>query len=403
MTSADQAGDATSSSAPAEQAQAEVGPLHDLRVIDCATVIAGPSCAKYLADFGADVIKVERPPDGDTVRRMGWNDPRDGVSLAWKVWNRNKRTILLDLKDEAAREQLLRLVERSDVFIENLRPGKLEALGLGPDVLLARNPRLVITRVTGFGQTGPYARRAGFATTAEAMAGWASISGEAGGSPLLPPIALTDEITGLSAALATMVALHSGVGQVVDVNLIESLFQVLGPLMSVYHATGGLQGRMGSALPNSIPRGVWQAADGRWVAVSSSADSVAGRVMRLIGLGEDPRLATLSGREAQRARIDAALAAFIGARPADDVVRAFEEAEAAAAIVLDMADISRDPHFLARDAIVDVEGVRMQNVVARLSATPGSVRWVGRPLGADTADVLRELDEPDEPPRRPVP
>jgi crotonobetainyl-CoA:carnitine CoA-transferase CaiB-like acyl-CoA transferase len=373
------------------------GPLHGLRVIDCATVIAGPSCARYLADFGADVIKVERPPEGDTVRRMGWDDPRDGVSLAWKVWNRNKRTIVLDLKDETGREQLLRLVERSHVFVENLRPGKLEALGLGPDVLLARNPRLVITRVTGFGQTGPYARRAGFATTAEAMAGWAAISGEPGGAPLLPPLALTDEITGLAAALATMIALHSGVGQVVDVNLVESLFQVLGPLMSAYHATGALQGRMGSAIPNSIPRGVWQAADGRWVAVSSSADSVAARVMRLIGLGDDPRLTTLRGREAHRTEIDDALTVFIGSRPADEVVRAFEQAEAAAAVVMDMADIAQDPHFQARDAVVEVEGVRMQGLIARLSATPGSVRWVGRPLGADTADVLSQLDLPERP------
>ena len=370
------------------------GPLHDLRVLDLATVVAGPSCARYLGDFGADVIKVERPPDGDTTRRMGYIDPADGVSLAWKVWNRSKRTIALDLKAADGRQTLLRLVETADVVVENLRPGKLEALDLGPDVLLERNPRLVVTRVSGFGQTGPYAGRAGFATTAEAMGGWAAICGEAGGPPLLPPIALTDEIAGLAAAYATMVALHSGVGQVVDVNLLESMVQFLGPLVAAYHATGFLQGRIGSALPHSIPRGVWPAADGRWVALSSSSDSVAARVVALVGLDGDERLRTLEGRAAQREVLDAALAAFIAARPADEVVAAFERAEAAAAIVLDVAGLLEDPHLQARGAFVDVDGVRMQGLVAALSATPGRVRAVGRPLGADTAEVLAELDHP---------
>ena len=185
------------------------------------TVLAGPNCARYLADFGADVIKVERP-GGDSLRNMAWRDPRDGEGLWWKLVNRNKRTVVLDLKDDDDRAVLLALVDDADVLVENFRPGTLERLGLGPDVLLARNPTLVITRVSGFGQDGPYASRPGFATIAEAMSGLAAISGEPDGQPLLPPIALTDEVTGLAAAFATMVALHSGVGQVVDVNLLET-------------------------------------------------------------------------------------------------------------------------------------------------------------------------------------
>ena len=199
-------------------------PLSDLRVIDVATVIAGPGCARYLADFGADVVKVERP-EGDTARDLGWRDPSGGQSLWWKVVARGKRTIALDLKDTEDLDVMLRLCDTADVLVENFRPGTLERLGLGPEVLHRRNPGLVITRVTGFGQTGPYRSRPAFATQAEALSGFAAINGEPDGQPLLPPIALNDEVAGLVAAFATMVAVHSGVGQVVDVNLVESMLQ----------------------------------------------------------------------------------------------------------------------------------------------------------------------------------
>ena len=206
--------------------------LADLRVVDLATVLAGPGAARYLADFGADVIKVERPGAGDGLRGMGPRDPDDDVTFFWKLVGRNKRTITLDLRQPEDLGVLRRLLADADVLIENLRPGKLEALGLDPDELIADNPRLVVTRVTGFGQDGPYAARPGFATLAEAMSGFAALSGEPDGAPLLPPIALTGEVTGLTAAFATMAALHSGVGQVVDVNLLESLLQIMGPLVS---------------------------------------------------------------------------------------------------------------------------------------------------------------------------
>src|SRR4051794_22077093 len=353
------------------------GPLADLRVIDCATLIAAPGCARYLADFGADVIKVERPGHGDGARGLGWLDPRDGVALFWKLLSRNKRTVEIDLKSDDGRVAMLDLCATADVLVENFRPGTLERLGLGPDVLLERNPKLVITRVSGFGQSGPYAQRPGFATLAEAMSGFAGINGEPDGPPLLPPIALTDEITAIVAAFATMVALHSGVGQVVDVNLLESMLQVMGPLPAAYALLGYQQPRLGSGIPFSVPRGTYRTADDKWVAVSTSSEPIARRVMDLVGLGHDPRLATSEGRIERREEVDHAVAAWIGARPAAEVLDAFLAADAAIAPVMTMADILADPHIVARQAITEIDGVPMQNVVARLSATPGTIRWLG--------------------------
>ncbi len=243
------------------------GPLADIRVIDCSGLIAAPGCARYLADFGADVIKVERPDGGDAARDLGWRDTRDGVSLWWKLEGRNKRCVTLDLKSAEGRTAMLGLCDEAHVLVENFRPGTLERLGLGPEVLLGRNPRLVITRITGFGQDGPYAGRPGFATLAEAMSGFAAINGEPDGAPLLPPVALTDEVTALVGAFATMVALHSGVGQVVDANLLDSMLQVMGPLPAAYGLLGYEQPRLGSGIPYSVPRSTYRCADGRWVAI----------------------------------------------------------------------------------------------------------------------------------------
>jgi crotonobetainyl-CoA:carnitine CoA-transferase CaiB-like acyl-CoA transferase len=372
-------------------------PLSDLRVIDCSTVVAGPGCARYLADFGADVIKVERPGGGDTTRVMGWRDPRDDVTLWWKLAGRGKRTVVLDLKDTADLDRMRRLIGTADVLIENFRPGTLERLGLAPADLLAANPGLIITRVSGFGQDGPYAQRPGFATLAEAMSGFAGINGEPHGGPLLPPIALTDEVAALVAAFATLVAVHSGVGQVVDVNLLESLFQLMGPLFSAWSLTGYLQPRLGSGIPYSVPRGTYQCSDGQWVAISTSAESVAARVMALIGVGHDERFATFEGRVDHREEIDQRLADWVAARDLPEVMATFEAAHAAAAPVYDMAAIADDPHYRARGVVVDVDGVPMQGLIARLSATPGRLRWAGRPLGADTEEVLAELDGDRQP------
>lgn len=362
-------------------------PLDDLRVIDLSTVIAGPNCARYLADFGADVIKVERPDGGDSLRNMAWRDPRDGEGMWWKLVNRNKRTVALDLKSPDDVDVFLRLVDDADVLVENFRPGTLERLGLGPDVLLGRSPQLVITRVTGFGQTGPYRDRPGFATIAESMSGLAAISGEPDGQPLLPPIALTDELTGLAAAFATMVALHSGVGQVVDVSLIESLLQVMSPLVTLYGLTGELQQRLGAGLPYTVPRGTYRCADGSWVGISTSSDSVAARVLRLLGVDDDPRFADFGGRMRHREALEQLMVEWCAQRSRHEVIDEFTRAEAAVGPVMTMADIAADEHYRARGAVVDLDGTPMQGLIARLGATPGVLRWHGRALDADGDEI----------------
>ena len=356
-------------------------PLANLRVVDISTVFAGPHCARYLADFGADVVKVERP-SGDTSRNIGWRD-NDGETLWWKLANRGKRAITLDLRDPEDAATLRRMLSVADVLVENLRPGKLEALGLVPDELFQVNPRLTITRVTGFGQSGPYRDRAGFATLAEAMSGFASMNGEADGAPLLPPIALTDELAGLAAAFATMVAVHAGGGQTVDVNLLETMMQIMGPLISAWHTERYLQPRLGSGIAYSVPRGTYQTSDDGWIAVSTSSDSVASRVMELIGVADDERFQTFEGRISNREEVDRLMAEWIGQRTLSEALETFEAAEAAAAPVLDVGELSSDPHVVARDALVEVDGLVMQGLVAQLSRTPGEVRWVGRVLGAD--------------------
>ena len=371
--------------------------LEGLRVIDMATVFAGPGAARHLADFGADVIKIEAPA-GDGVRRMGWFPPEGGDSYTWKLLGRNKRAVVADLKTDAGRDALLALADTADVLIENFRPGTLERLGLGPDVLCARNPRLVVLRVTGFGQDGPYASRPGFATMAEAMSGFAAINGEPDGPPLLPPIALTDEVAAIAGAFAVMVAVYdrerTGLGQVIDVNLLESMLQMMSALPSAAAHLGYEQPRLGSGIPYSVPRGTYQCADGRWVAISTSAESVAHRVLTLLGLGDDARFATFESRAEHREELDAAVSAWVGARPSIDVLAAFEAAEAAIAPVYTMREVLADPHVQARNVFVEVDGVVMQGPVARLARTPAEMRWAGRALGADTEEVLGALDEP---------
>ena len=373
--------------------------LEGLRVIDMATVLAGPGAARYLADFGADVVKDESP-DGDGLRNLGWRDPSDGEGLWWKFVGRGKRSVVLDLKTDDGLEHMRRLVDGADVLVENFRPGTLERLGLAPDDLIARNPALVVLRVTGFGQDGPYAGRPGFATLAEAMSGFAAINGEPDGRPLLPPVALTDEIAAVVGAFAVMVALRhrdrTGEGQVIDVNLLESMLQCMGALPSVWAHRGELQPRLGSGIPYTVPRGTYRCADSVWVAVSTSTDSVARRVLALIGVGDDERFRTFAGRMEHRDELEGVLAGWIAARPSAGVLAAFEAAHAAAAPVYTMADLARDPHAQARGVLAEVDGVVMPGPVARLSRTPGRIAGAGRPLGADTDEVLSEIARPEE-------
>jgi crotonobetainyl-CoA:carnitine CoA-transferase CaiB-like acyl-CoA transferase len=375
-------------------AEVSAGPLYGVRVIELATVVAGPGVGKYLADFGATVIKVEGP-GGDPTRRMGWTGPNETDSYFWKVLNRNKRTIALDLKSPEGRDTMWALLTNADILIENMRPGKLETLGFGPQDLLARNPKIVVLRVSGFGQDGPYALRPGFATIAEALSGLASHLGESDGPPLLPPIALTDEVTALVGAFATLAALRhaekTGEGQVVDVNLLESMFQLMGPLVSAFAHLGYIQPRLGSGIPYTVPRGTYQCADKKWVAISASADSVAARLLDLMGLTGDARFANFQARSTNREMLEEYVRDWVRARSFEEVMREFQRVDAAIAPVLDMRDIFHDEHFRARQIITEVGGVAMQNVVARLSKTPGAIRHPGRPFDADRKEILDQL------------
>ncbi|MFG3113958.1 CaiB/BaiF CoA transferase family protein [Streptomyces sp. NPDC048197] len=377
------------------------GPLDGLRVIDLATLFAGPLAATLLGDFGAEVIKVEHPHRPDPAR--GHGPAKDGVGLWWKLLGRNKKAMTLDLSHPGGRDVLLRLAAGADVVIENFRPGTLEKWGLGWAELSAVNPRLVLARVTGFGQFGPYARRPGFGTLAEAMSGFAAITGEPDGPPTLPPFGLADGIAALTTAYAVMAALHgraaTGRGQVIDLALIEPLLTVLGPHPLWYDQLGHVQPRTGNRSANVAPRNTYRTADGSWVAVSTSAESVAERVMRLVGRPEvidEPWFATGAGRARHADELDAAVGDWIARHDRDEVLAAFELAEAAVAPVYDVRDVLADPQYAALGSITEVPDdelgpLRMQNVLFRLSETPGAIRWTGRPHGADTDGVLAAL------------
>jgi crotonobetainyl-CoA:carnitine CoA-transferase CaiB-like acyl-CoA transferase len=369
------------------------GPLDGVRVIDAATLFAGPTAAMLLGDYGADVIKIEHPRRPDPSRGHGPG------GLWWKMLGRNKRTMTLDLSTTEGQDLLVRLVEDADVLIENFRPGTLERWNLSWDRLSKANPDLVLARVTGFGQFGPYARRPGFGTLAEAMSGFAAMTGEPDGPPTLPPFGLADGICALATAFAVMTALRSGRGQVVDLSIIEPILTVLGAQPTIYDRLGVVPPRTGNRSVNNAPRNTYRCRDGSWVAVSTSAQSIAERVMRLVGrpdLVDEPWFATGAGRVAHVGELDAAVAAWVGERTREEVLRAFEEAEAAVAPIYDVRDVLADPQLTALDAVTTVEDpelgpLRMQNVMFRMSETPGHIRWTGRPHGADTDEILRGL------------
>ncbi|MFC9239545.1 CaiB/BaiF CoA transferase family protein [Streptomyces decoyicus] len=377
------------------------GPLAGLRVLDLATLFAGPLAATLLGDYGAEVIKVEHPQRPDPSR--GHGPAKDGIGLWWKLLGRNKKTLTLDLSHPDGRDVLLRLAAGADVVIENFRPGTLERWGLGWDELSAANPRLVLARVTGFGQFGPYARRPGFGTLAEAMSGFAAITGEPDGPPTLPPFGLADAIAAMATSYAVMAALHgraaTGRGQVIDLALIEPMLTVLGPQPLWYDQLGHIQPRTGNRSANVAPRNTYRTADGSWVAVSASAESVAERVMRLVGRPEvidEPWFATGAGRARHADELDTAVAGWIARHDRAEVVAAFEKAEAAVAPIYDIREVMADPQYQALGSITEVPDdelgtLRMQNVLFRLSETPGAIRWAGRPHGADTDEVLAAL------------
>jgi crotonobetainyl-CoA:carnitine CoA-transferase CaiB-like acyl-CoA transferase len=394
-----------STSTPAPETDG--GPLAGLKVIDVATLFAGPLAATQLGDFGAEVIHVEHPRRPDGAR--GHGPSKDGVGLWYATIGRNKDSITLDLSAPAGADVLRRLVADADVLVENFRPGTLERWGLAPADLLELNPGLVVARVTAFGQTGPYAPRPGFGSLAEAMSGFAAVTGEEGGPPTLPPFGLADGIASLATAFAVLAALRgrdrTGRGQVVDVAILEPILSMLGGQLTIYDQLGLVQERHGNRSVNNAPRNCYRTADDNWVAVSTSSQSIAERVLRLVGHPEhldQPWFATGAGRAAHADELDEAVGSWIAARSTADVLAAFTEAQAAVAPIYDVRGIVADPQVQARGTILTVPDpvlgpLQMQNVLFRLSQTPGSVRWTARPHGADTDAVLaRHGYGPDE-------
>ena len=370
-------------------------PLEGIRVLDLSRMIAGGVAGMLLADFGADVIKVEQPGEGDPLRT--WTT--GGEPLWWKVYARNKRYVTLNLKSDDGRALMQRLVPKFDVMIESFVPGTLERLGLGWDRLREWNPRLILVRISGWGQSGPAAQRPGFGTLVEAASGFAAMNGEPEGAPLVPAFPLADMTSGLYAANAIMFALYGrdangGAGQVVDVALFESLFSLLGPVAAEYEAFGTVRERIGNRSRNSGPRGCYQTRDGRWIAVSASTPKMAERFLQSYGLGgmlADPRFATNQARVENAAALDAAVAQAIAGRSLAENVEIIERDALTAVAVQTVADIEQDPHWRARQLLVDVPNgsgtVRMHNLVPRLEGTPGEIRWAGGALGEHNDDV----------------
>ncbi len=375
------------------------GTLEGIRVLDLSRLFAGNLLTQVLGDFGAEVIKIE-PPAGDTLR--AWQTA--GVSTHWKIFARNKKSLCLELRERKARELLLKLVPGAAIFVESFRPGTLEAMGLGPQKLLRKNPKLVIVRVSGWGQGGPYRRRPGFGTLIEGMSGFAAINGFADREPVLPPMYLADAIAGLYGAAAVMIALRAaakkgGRGQVIDLPLLDPLFSVVGPQAAIYRLTGEIKPRTGSRSTNTAPRNVYRCKDGRYVGLSASTQKMAERTFRAIGradLVSDPRYRTNGERVKRAAELDAIIGAFIARRTQSENVAYFDAAEVTIGPIYDVAQIVEDPHILERELLADYPDADMgrfpmHNVVPRLMGTPGSIRTPAPKLGQHNEEILKSL------------
>jgi crotonobetainyl-CoA:carnitine CoA-transferase CaiB-like acyl-CoA transferase len=385
-------------------------PLEGIRVLDLSSLYAGPLIATNLGDFGAEVVKVEHPR-GDDARRWGLTKKlTDGtdVPLWWKSISRNKRLISLDLHLEADRDLVRRLCGWADVLIENFRPGRLEGWGLGPEELARVNPRLVVARVTGFGQTGPMRGQPGFGTLAEAFSGFAFITGEANGPPTLPPFGLADGVAALTGTYAVMMALYwrdaqgGGLGQTIDLSLFEPLFSILGPQAIEYAQNGTVQTRGGNRSKRTSPRNTYRTRDERWVALSGGTQQVVNRMLEAIGRAElkhDPRFASPRARAEHADELDALIADWIARHDLEMVLGRFRELEAPIAPVYDIAQILADEQYQARGSVVnipddDLGAATMAGIVPRLSRTPGEIRFAGRSaLAHDQSEILEMLED----------
>jgi len=380
--------------------QKNVGPLEGVRVLDLSRLVAGNMLSLQLADMGADVIKIEPAGKGDPLR--AWTEA--GIEAFWKVYCRNKKSLAIDFRAEGATDVLLKLVESADVLVESFRPGRMEEMGLGPEDLLGQNEKLIMVRISGFGQTGPYRERPGFGSLVEAMSGFASRNGFPDRPPLLPPLALADMIAGLQGAYATMVALREvelkgGKGQVVDLSLLEPILAALGPEAYTYELTGQIKGRLGNRSNTSAPRDVYATRNGGAIALSASIQAMAERVFKAIGREDmitDPKFCTNTNRVENRDEVNDIVAAWVAERDRDEVLRVFMEAGVTAGPVYNVPDIIADEHVKGREVLIDLPDdqtgwAKHHNIHPRLSATPGTFRHPAPKLGCNTEDVLRDV------------
>jgi formyl-CoA transferase len=377
------------------------GPLAGLKVVELGQLIAGPFAAKTLGDFGADVIKIEPPLTGDPLRQ--WRLLKDGTSVWWQVQSRNKRSLALDLKDPAAQDIVRQLVQDADVLIENFRPGAMEGWGLGPEALQAINPRLIMLRISGYGQTGPDRDKPGFGVVAEAMSGLRHLTAEPGRVPVRVGVSIGDTLASLHGVMGILMALHerqrSGLGQVIDVALYEAVFNCMESLLPEYSAFGAVREAAGSALPGIAPSNAYRCLDGGYALIAGNGDSIFKRLMNTMGrpdLGTDPALADNAGRVARVAEIDAAIGAWTAQHSVSEVLAALDQAAVPAGRIYTVADIAADPHYQARGMLQSVRmsdgsDLTVPGIVPKLSRTPGSHRRNAPTLGQDSDAVLREV------------
>jgi len=382
-------------------AAAVPGPLAGLKVLELGQLIAGPFAAKTLADFGADIIKIETPGAGDPLRK--WRLLKDGTSVWWQVQSRNKRSVALDLKSPEAQDIVRRLALDADVLIENFRPGAMEGWGLGPDALLAQNPRLIVLRISGYGQTGPYRDKPGFGVVAEAMSGLRHLTAEPGRVPVRVGVSIGDTLAALHGVIGILLAMHerqrSGKGQVIDVALYEAVFNCMESLLPEYSAFGAVRGAAGSALPGIAPSNAYLCKDNGYALVAGNGDSIFKRLMATIGrndLGSDPALADNAGRVARVAEIDAAIGQWTLGLTVDEVLAALDKVSVPAGRIYTVADIAADPHYKARGMLDEVQMddgsvLAVPGIVPKLSRTPGGHRRNAPQIGQDTDAVLREM------------
>ena len=381
------------------------GPLTGVRVLELGSLIAGPFCAKTLGDFGAEVIKLEPPGEGDALRK--WRRLRNGTSLWWHVQSRNKKSVTCDLRRPEGQEIVRRLARRAHIMIENFRPGALERWNLGWNALAAENPQLILVRISGYGQSGPYRERPGFAAIAEAVGGMRYVTGFPDRPPARPNLSLGDTIAALHGVIGALLALHAvkngAGGQVIDVALYESVFNCMESLLPEYDAQGYVRERSGAALPGIAPSNLYPCSDGTYVLIAGNADSLYRRLMSAIGrtdLRDDPALERNDGRAAQMQRIDDAIAEWTRRRTQTEVLAAMAAAEVPAGRIYTAADIAADPHYLARGMIesitaADGEPLKVPGIIPKLSRTPGAIRTPAPRLGEHTDEVLREIGYSD--------